>query len=1812
MSELNVNNAQVNANQDINNVANPAPNAPLAPAVKQAIDDGFVLFENNGEVMASEDQSYTSSLTMNKKFQSIRESVKQVAEGSRDMKLSDLMKALVDYSENDYKNKNEMVLFRDAKGSVALDQFALEMIKKLISSYCFQNRVNLTDDEQKLKSDLENALTTIMDGKYKAKGREGMMRTLNQAIEQLCASVNASNNPKKAQALALLDEVKTKFNNIITNRHVAGLNMYQALKSKNTVAFKNAEALIGMGSLFSKYDDELSKIVKIPKVDANTLKNQIISGEKTVKEAMGESPESKSALLSISQQGLSKLKSDLKKLDDATADLNTEKQTIMDDIVAKGANHEEVNAAVNAYTQDILERIKDLHLINNDADNLLTDQDKDTLYAGADKDHDSRVAAEVAKLRDLLKAFTPKMATSLDKFAQKPQLLLHVLKTIDFSPTLLLEFLAEPSISGSLCNLENPNLSDADFRACLNNLSSHVYDSCNSAENSLLAQLLSGVDTSQMSATKKIILDNLPIKLELTKDALISINYILHGDANVDSALDIDFGNLKAAFQKVCNPTAELKQVLADHNCTDDLKTVENMLIKAAYHQFLSDHPNEPECQKPFASNTRFLSAMGLTSTGEAGKIDIIRYKGFDPTHVNLNNTEVSTFLSSFNIMMNHSDFVESCGKLPPVHLANRLVQALDLNILEFLDSTHDLYLSESQRDGVDKEQLRQELDPGLIRVLRTSYSNLTTSQEKIKWYNDNMQHLTSLFINSHKMSFNDIASNNQHFDEKNKVILKNLHIDDIIQFYQQSSQAVGSQVEPLTTADHLFQDLDKIQGSQDMAFFASIVDQIATRDVFDVLSGGREFLGLKAEDFLNTANLDKIKNALKGAPVELRETSDFKFAFLSFVQLKNQAAIHGNEAQVKAEVISSTLISKAQIRAATQLISPNEVRELPNGFSIVDGDDVYTDKLVDFCIYQRTLTDADRLKTLQQLQVTDGMFKPKNNIFITNEKSAEKTRDNITSALNQAIDALKNPANDARKCIKDLKNTIFRNLAGDKTHSIVNGLVYLSTFMDTEYKGDTVTSFNTFMAEKYASFFKTGSDQDNTIVAKTIKSMLNVTGQTAQIAYTMLSSESELSDLDDEMVAELIKNPLVMIMADKAMRDVAYNNKCETLADFKYSFSSGKTINGKSRKQIMAEVLASLRKDLMVDTNILEKMVRSITESSRYLKNTVTTRRRAKRSLRRLGRVIRSSRFVSKVSRTVTSAVGWAKSILRIGGKHKMLFAAQATAVITNLEVDKTLVYTKENTLSIEAGKNLEIKGVEIGATLGVNINAGSNLEIEHTSDGGYVFTMSAALGGKLGLTAGVGTANDTIFRGKFSAGGGYQRGIAVVFNSEAKAIEFLSKIMAANVEMTDLQRSSELRAHSVESFDFNFGVEANIAPTINYFKGVEDDSDKNVVNVAAEAEFGQAREWKQETGTNSVTFSRSVATSASFGVSAEFSLTNAVMGSVDKDKLSAEEKAQYKSKKETLSGVDKLYGIFKNPTKFVNSTYTDALVTMASGHEYTDDEKKAWSEMDDFQRFNSNPDRYIAQSTIAFANQFTNEAVADVLTLTDYILKKFPGVKATAAFVNRIVAAINSLNTLVNKLDTSSLRFDFDFKFGDKFGEFATVSAGLNYDCNTTTSYETNLLQNDLRKVELTTTIEPEKKGSAKTRINNNVSFLTKTMKSQGFTKEQINKVISQLDILHNKGVNIENFEIVRTAKKDAIAKIKRTIRTDRNIAKQINKQVGKMADADFQPVKVVINTTRNIAKTSTGISAGALVKVAVGSKEALSKTQAYEVTF
>ncbi len=1797
----------ININNHAGNVANlqdpavlnaPQPNLNPNPPVNAGNDliSQFEVFEKNNNLFVNTDEEPLLSASMRRKFESVDQAVQKASAGEQDMSMDDMLTMLAGYSEKslDPDDAGKRVIFQGAREARALDHKAVEFTMKLLDGLLF-SKLPGNEEAQNLKNETQQLLMRLMKGKYRPEGRAVLSARLPELVSRLKTAADAiGDEGAKQKAKLLADDVAAAFNRILKNRSQAAQFMRANRNNDNKITFGSLRDVIGMGPLLSTVKEQISSFFAMPKVTEDKVLEKISLGQSSLESEAAAHPEFGTIFKEYSAKCLEKLSSDLAQVASKVDDSKIQADLAVPLDPATDAGSRKADEVYGL----LLPQIRDLNLLARDADNTLNASDRTTLFSA--ESLENRIGSRLELLK-LVYSGRPDCIEVLDKLAANRDTMTSVLETVGYSPSLFRALVENPSIIDSLVALKTA-ASDDDVRQAVTNVCTVFALQIPFADNTLPAALLQGVPTGDLSQSAAIVLQHLPARYELTSDALACINYVLNGNTQITkSTMDITLDDLKTAYRSVCNPSRELKNVLKDAGLANELQNVENILLKAAYHQYLSDNAGNDARTRPFAENPDFKNFMGITADGANNTVNESRYSGFDPTVVNTQNTNVGTFLKAFNIMMNHSGFLDACEKIPEVHLEKRLSEALGANL-----------------DGLVESLDLQTNKPELAQ----SFRNATTSKAKVEWFKNNQAALAALFISKNNTNLQDIERSNVAEISRQQKVIADLGLNGLLNYSRTVETSkigtTGNSSAGAANVDDLFRGLDKVKGSESLAYLVSTISHLTATSAQDVLKGNRTFLGLKGEDFLNPAKLGDIRNALANADPSVRESLDYKLCFQDYAKLRLLANRAGPVAEQDLRVIH---LSMDQIHAAVNALknpnpAPQPQDDLLNTFVIMEKEvDNNDTRLVNFCYHSGALTDLERIRILENLVLDPAMFKAKDNIFVSDDESGKKQMEAIKSALKDAVSALKTRNPNTAAIMSRLSQKIDEQLAGHRTRSLANTLVAVSPYLHPEETAqDNVAKT---IEIKYNAMFRKGDKTFRSGLAKIASNFLGVAREPSQTMSDLLSGMQTRKHDADVMVDTLLRNRFCSVVMENALRNVAYSNGFSTLADFKYAMTSDKVdAKGKSRSDLIREVAAVAARSLGgVDQGTIMKLALKITESDDYMNHlSQGITKGFTRSVRRFGRILGRTQ-VASFGRSVRRF--FSSLFTSRAARESKLRVCSLTAENTLLSIKPgaSLVYTKDSHLTVGAGVNVAIseKLGKVGFSGEVKISANSNLEIERTEDGKFVFLLAAGLAGKLGLNAGI---KDKISVGSLGveAEAGMQRGYAVTFADKDQAVAFLSKVMVAGVEVTDFQKALEIRKDAMKNLGASISLEINPASVVSVIKDVQDDSDYDTVQSSINLGLSLSGEWNHQRGSNSHTFTKTVSKEFSFEASASLNVQQHLLGNVNPEDLSDEEKKDYDKKMSEIKSVDKMIHLLTDKKAALKEFVTNKkIVERFSSHEYTQDEKIEWKAMDDFEKYSSDPDRYLAETLVNSGLDSLGKPIfKDVETFQQYLVTHTPGLKNAVALKERVDKLLVRMLGVINRLNTEHLRFSADLKLGKDSEEVASFSFGVKYGSETTTTFDTNLMQTDLRSVERTVKITPDSSASPEQVSRNNVKFLTSAMKESGFSNEQISKAVTQLQQITLKGEKLTGFEIVKTASKETLANFKKTLTSHREAPSKIGKFVDKLPDSSLEPTRVVFTTEKKIDSQSFSVGGGYLVKVDVGTEEKLSSSSSYEVTF
>jgi hypothetical protein len=1308
------------------------------------------------------------------------------------------------------------------------------------------------------------------------------------------------------------------------------------------------------------------------------------------------------------------------------------------------------------------------------------------------------------------------------------------------------------------------------------------------SDNTLLSAIVRSIPQDTLGPDAKVILDHLPVTLNLIADSLACIDHIKKSSNNQQieneaiKPASVDFNDLKKSYQSVCHPDKQLKKFLSKQKFDADLKNVETVLLRAAYHQYIVEHPDDPDNKKSFKEHTGFKNAIGIIDHDDNRKdtVGIGRYKNYDPMTVNIKNTDMGFFLKGFNLMMHSSDFIDGCKKLPSVHLAERFGESLSVNMVEYLKNNP---------------------------VLRNEFINLGTHQERINWMNEHQKDLTAQFVHDNTQTLEQIKRHNEDDLRENAAFLKEVKIQDLVNFANHKTMAVGGDPNllQLKSADELLVSLSKVKGSEDLAYLASAVNYITTTGIQSALMG-QIFCNLKANDFLDINNIAKIKNALTNASPEEKGTMQYKFAVLSYARLLK--AEFDNRRIASHSELDGIKIESADIKNALLSLFPQPNPQQPGNEQAQQREAILNLRrdIQNFCRAQIGLDTYGRMRLLENLSLSSSMFNSKDNIFVSSNDEGKIKKNAIEKLLSSAVKELKRENAPANNIFFNLKTNFNEQLAGDKTADLANSIMLMSPFMAKEFRStdlDSLDAIRKGIDGVFNSSHGRRLDAAKKIMMRNFRSQFNAHSYKMSNFLNQLSTKQK-SDSNDA-IDLLNRNKLCQILLEKSMRRVAYENKFSTLADMEYAFAHDRGSANKSKTELVNEIVKNMQKEINVDSSVLSKMVIGSIGSDVYFKNRNSSFFNSLGgNIRYAGRAIRDSSFAGHFI-SIGSAIKNKFTVFRDQRATAKNFDHISTNVLLTLKPGESVVHTKDNKFQIGAGVNtVKYRKKTLKASATFDIMANSKFAVKRNSDNTYTFNINSGLAAGLSATGAIG--------GSATLDGHYGRtgGCSVTFKKESEAIDFLSKVLVASVRLEDFENGADIKRIS----ESNVKIGANITANAFQLKDIINDEStaKQPVTVNVSAGASVQKNWSHEINSNSHRFSKQTQVNAGLNFKASYSLYGQFIGFADPSKLTGAEKDEYNKYSDFNKKVDSILKYAMDHKAVVSKILTSEFVDEYAGHKLSNSyEKNKWKGLPTYDKYQQDPKRVLGELIRdQFMSHVAAPALKDLDTFTTFIASKIPGVKEIGELKKNISEFFDGLKA---KLDFSNVRFDSGIDVNADTSNLVSVHAGVNYSTDTKTSFETNLLQNQILSAEKVTTIKPENKGSKETVMTNNIKFLSASMKQLGCTDDQINKAVKKLHQLQvEKKSTITGFQIVRSAKKETLVNIKKSVSQTKNLTEQFKKKVNSLREKDFIPVKIVFNTVeRNVHNSSFELGGSYLVTASLSSKESMKVNNSYSVS-
>lgn len=1800
----------INADEGVNvqNRVNPEKNAPNDNARLRETYDGFEIFSLEDEIFSDDDPNFTMTASLSKKISNINTMVtSSIDSGRNDITLDQLFAYACSFSET--KNESqEKTIFNNGNEAREIDSCVASNTRRLLKSNCFNN-ANLTEAQTSLKNELDTLIHNIISGNYNPQDKNTLLQNLNNLTERLTADVlsrdaSQMSDAEKQKAGKFAADLKNKLTTVLNNQtsikeqlvFLRGLTGNGRLANK--IQLTSATDLIGLGHIISTDAQEVSKVFSIPEDNLDTVLDLVETGERSVADELIKNPDLNVGLQTFSKESKEKLETEISSIISA----NTEGKQKLDEADAKiaqlknqGNTQKKISAENDKremLVSDSAERMRQIMNLAGKASSRLTVEDSESLFSKPEFKPENLIRKEL----DIFKAYCSKLPSAataeanIEKLKQPENMAMtmNLIREAGFSHTVLREILNNSSIIDLMTDLKNgAQLTDKQVQEKICQLSALLTDGDLYSDNTLLSAVLRSIPQDNLSKNAKVIMDHLPVTLNLVSDSLACIDYVknenlkkqqgaqqvlqLQNDALKPSS--VTFDDLKNAYHSVCKPDKQFKKFLTARKYDADLKNVETVLLRAAYHQYIVEHPSDPDNSKSFRDHNGFKNLIGLTDHAgqQEGTVGIGRYKNYDPMTINIKNTDMGAFLKNFNVMMHCSDFTEGCRKMPSVHLMERFGESLNVNMTEYLKNT-----------GKENE-----------------FKSKKTHQERIDWMKQNQEGLTQQFINDNTRKIDEIKANNEADVQANSDLLKEVKFQELVDFANNKSTSVGDKTS-VTTTDQVIGSLAKVKGSEGLAYLASAVNFIATTGIQSALQG-QTFLGLRADDFLDVNNLGRIKDALRNASVTDMGSMQYKFAVLSYARMLKasvsnmQITNHTRLDQIK--------LSADAVRSAVNNIfddlpadpgNKNYLQKINTGIEIED-----------FCNKQMRLNTYGRMRLLENLSVSSSMFNPENNIFVSSKDEGKNKRKAIENLISNTVKNLKRPDAPVNNIFYLLKQNFNAQLAGNRTADLANTVIVLSPFMARAFNSKDLNNPVETVENRMKGIF-TSSHGRRLDIAKDnmMQSLRTHFGDHTNRMSDFLDHISTRQKADTTDALDLLnKNKLCQILLDKSMRNVAYNNKFQTLADMEFAFAHNKGGAGKTKEQLVNEVVKEMQKEINVDSSVLLKMVLGKIGSDSFFRDQVHSTLDIKGRLRYAGRAIRGSSFLNHIIGIGSSIINKITLFKDQRATYKE-YDHISTSMLNSLRPGESVVHTKDNKFQVGVGFEIEkIRKKPLKASATADIMDNSKFAVKRNSDNTYTFAISSGFAAGLSASA--------TFGGSATLEGNYGRtgGCTVTFKNQSEAIDFMSKVLAACVRQDDFEKASDITRQTKNSVKIGANVSVNAFQMDDIRK--DQVTDKQPFEVSVSAGVGYSKDWTHEVTSNSHKFSTHKHFSAGVNFNASYSLFGQMVGSADSSKLSKPEQEEYDKNLKLNKQIDNLLKLAMNQKGLISKYLTTGLVDeMANKKFATQFEKTKWDKASSYDRYQQDPNRVIGELVRdQLLNHVAAPALKDVDTFTAFIGSKISGVKNIPELKKQI---LNFFEGLVAKLDKSNVRFSAGLNINGDTNNLVSVHAGANYNCDTVTSFETNLLQNQLLNASRTTTLLPEDKGKPQSMLTNNIKFLSSSMKELGCSEDQINKAVKKLHYLQKeKNAKITNFQIVRSAKQEALTNIKKSVKASKNQTDQFKSKVNNLSEKDFMPVKIVFNTKeKNVYSSNFELGGSYLITASISSKENMDVTNSYTV--
>ena len=1702
-------------------------------------------------------------------------------------------------------------LFSSAREAQGMDIFLNRSLQTLIGNLCA--RANPPVNQQNLIEDLKQAMNRIMCppeyNQAEVDRAEGKRQLLIQAANSLLQAAGADTDAGRA-----VSQIRDFYSRVLDNQ----MRIFRSLQDnkglKNPVTAGSPKDALGIGKVLPNDIETFKKEFTAPQVSPDDVKSEVISGNMTMKDALSHYPEYESILRELSEGKLNELSANLSNMTDLRNDHDGDMNELVH-IQVGGINDETANQLVSK----VMNNLKLISQATGKADTLLSVEDRDEFirkFATAPGNNANQEVPNPSRdlfrenmsfIRDtffrtaLYQAQNPGNANllndTLSRLMGNPAQCMKLLSAIDYSEDIFREMLRNPVILKSYTDIVQGAVHGDELRTALQNISQGLRNPVFRGDNSLMQALLKTVpaDVYANNNADRAILEHYPVTLDLTQDALACINYVLRAVPGANqqdkTAAEITLADLKNAYQSLCHPTDELKRHIKDLGAHQDIRNQEAMVLKAAFHRYLADHPEELFTANGNPREVSFRHCLGFQNemgiiTGEnpdQQHVSLSRYGEGDPTTANIKETDAGFFIGVFNVMMNNASFLKAAANLPEVHLVRKMSEALNVNIEKLLEQN---------------------------QALRASYENACREKGGIvNWFKANQGVFLEAFLNEGvRASLSSMRNETREELVNARTRIANNGLKALAAFkdlYTKTGNAApGALPASISTVEGVLRETAAVRGSEKLGLLAASLAAVCPPDIEELIPAGTNYHGLTAEDFRNPDRLEHIGNTLNTLSNEIKKTPEYADIFMSYVQLRVYCEQHQNQhAPVAAEELAAVRVTEQNLTLADQV--QQAAKEMPDGFEVVG--QIHT-PLYDALKRRLAPSKEDLTAFLSALKVTDDMFAPEHNIFVSNKESGKAKCQAVKNAIKSALESLARPHADVSGVARELFGRIKNELAGNKTRELAAALMTLSPYLTRTFHPDSVKA----------------QDQADDIILGNIKGLFSsryareqqnllgritadVTNLHAARANGMSDDLASLKDVHTGQTADIrniFRNSAYgRIMLENAVHKAAYDNGYKTLADMKYAIIKGKAPAGKTPADLVNDAVAYLMTkfrtagDQRLETvpqnqreaeeaainslcneEALRKLVQShlsLDDNSENVGNSIHTAR-----IKYAFRVVKNSSPVKAIKGFFSAIPGVGRLAAFFKNRNQLSKGRDyAESILNSIPPGQTLTHYHDNKLTGGFGIKFKAFGADFKAQAELSLDGNADFKVSHTQDGKFVFTLGAALAADLKGTAAFKEAKTDVVSASIGVGGGYKKVYILTFNDREKAREFLARAATSNLDKKTMGSANSQVTQSVKNIHGGAEIKADIYGVFQEIKGDDVSAVREPAN--AQASVGAQGDYTRsyERGSDYHRYSTHKKTTIYAGAKATFSLQQTLLGNKDPTKMTPEEKEEYNKIDANLTTGDMIIAGFLNHNKYMADYVIGKYGTSQfnTNAEYLKNDenqqsaktgKKRWMALDDLTKYKEDPSRYIAESVAnVLKKEAIDPAVKDVDSLADWLLSKIPGwkqMKDIKKFMNNFLGAHG---------DTSKVRTSAGFSLGDSTNNLVQFHAEVSYTVDNETRYDTNLIENSLRRADKITRVAAESSGSPAAQMQKNLEFLKTSLKEMGCSEDEIAKAVARLHNMQSKGVKISGFEIHRTAKKGAISRINQEL-ADRNPADNFKSEVNKLKNSDFKLDSIVFN--------------------------------------